>query len=215
MAEPTLSYHAKLAREKRNAVINAAVDLFLERGYERTSLQDIAKAAGISTGTIFKHFPTKAALFGEIMARVWEATPEAVPLVPAAGNARAGLTLIGQEYARLLRQPNIEPLFRVIIAEAPRFPELGQALYEQGKKPYLDRLHAYLAAETGSGALEIDDIPLAARQFLGMINDVIFWPRFLVVDLVVTDKEVTRVVDGAVETFLARYGRSGILPPNL
>ncbi|MBC8049055.1 MAG: TetR/AcrR family transcriptional regulator C-terminal domain-containing protein, partial [Chitinophagales bacterium] len=71
------------------------------------------------------------------------------------------------------------------------------------------------ASEMENGALAIDDIPLAARQFLGMINDVIFWPRFLVVDLEVTDHEVTRVIDGAVATFLARYGRSGILPPNL
>jgi hypothetical protein len=48
---------------------------------------------------------------------------------------------------------------------------------------------------------------MAARQFLGMINDVIFWPRFLVVDLEVGDAEVRRVVSEAVETFAARYAR--------
>jgi hypothetical protein len=106
-----------------------------------------------------------------------------------------------------LRQPDIEALFRVIIAEAPRFPELGQALYEKGKKPYLDRLHGYFAHEVAAGTLAIDNVPLAARQFPGMINDVIFWPRFLVVNLVIGEDEVRRVVDGAVETLLARYLR--------
>jgi AcrR family transcriptional regulator len=200
-------YHARLAKEKRRAVLDAAVKRFLAQGYERTSLQDIAKEAGISTGTVFKHFPTKAELFGAIMAEVWEATPEAVPPYVAAGDPQAGLTVIGHDYARLLRQPNIEALFRVIIAEAPRFPEMGQALYEKGKKPYLDRLHRYLGEEAAAGTLIVDDIPLAARQFLGMINDVIFWPRFLVVDLAITDDEVACVVEGAVATFLARYGR--------
>jgi AcrR family transcriptional regulator len=199
------SYHARLAQEKRRAVLDAAVARFLAHGYERTSLQDIAKDARISTATVFKHFPAKAELFGAIMAQVWDAALDASPLTPPPGDPRAGLTAIGLDYARLLRQPDIEALFRVIIAEAPRFPELGQALYEKGKKPYLDRLHGYLAREAAAKTLSIDDVPLAARQFLGMINDVIFWPRFLVVDLVVTDNEVARVVDGAVKTMLARF----------
>jgi AcrR family transcriptional regulator len=210
MIQKEPAYHQRLARDKRAAALDAAVALFLERGYAGTSLQDIAKAAGISTGTVFKHFPTKAELFGAIMAQVWEATPEQEPPTLPQANPRVALTGIGHDYARLLRQPNIEALFRVIIAEAPRFPELGQALYERGKKPYLDRLHGYLAREVAVGALVIEDIPLAARQFLGMINDVIFWPRFLVMNLEIGEDEVRRVVAGAVDTLLARYTSSPV-----
>lgn len=96
-------------------------------------------------------------------------------------------------------------LFRLVTAEAPRFPELGQELYERGKKPYLDRINAYLEAETALGALKIDDAPLAARQFLGMINDVVFWPRLLIPSLTLPPDEVDRVVREAVATTLARY----------
>lgn len=205
MTQDDISYHVRVAQEKRVAALEAAVTLFLERGYAGTSLHDVAKAASVSTGTLFKHFPTKAELFGAIMAQVWETAPGHEPRPLPEGDPREGLTIVGLDYARLLRQPNIEALFRVIIAEAQRFPELGQALYERGKKPYLDRLHGYLEREVSLGKLAIADIPLAGRQFLGMINDVVFWPRFLIVDLVIDDSEVLRVVQGAVETFLARY----------
>jgi hypothetical protein len=96
----------------------------------------------------------------------------------------------------------------VIIAEAPRFPELAQALFERGKAPYLKRLESYMKSEIAAGTLAVKDVPLAGRQFLGMINDVIFWPRFLDVSLVITDAEVEHVVEEAVLTMLARYGRS-------
>ncbi len=191
---------------KRTAALDAAVQLFLEQGFGRTSLQQIAKAADVSTATLFKHFPTKASLFGALMGRLWEAEGDAEPPpMPPAGDPEAGLKAIGRDYARLLRQPHTEALFRVIIAEAPRFPELGRELYERGKKPYLARLEAYLGAEAAVGSLAAPDVALAARQFLGMINDVIFWPRLLIADLRVTSTDAERVVDAAVDTMLARY----------
>lgn len=197
-------YRARLVREKRAAILDAAVTLFVDQGYARTTLEQAARQAGVSTGTLFKHFPTKAALFGGIMARIWDGEHAAAAL-PAPGDPRTGLAIIGTDYARLLRGPHVVGLFRVILAEAPRFPELGQELYARGKKPYLDRLEAYLAAETAAGRVAIADPALAARQLLGMINDVIFWPRLLIVDLMIDDAEVARVVAEAVDTFAARY----------
>lgn len=186
--------------------MDAAIALFLSDGYDGVSLEGVAKAAGVSSATVYKHFPTKADLFGGIMARLWENEAGAEEAIPPAGDPRAGLARIGRDYAALLQRAQTVDLFRVIIAEAPRFPELGRELYERGKKPYLDRLRVYLQREIDAGLLQIDDIPLAKRQFLGMINDVVFWPRQLIVDLEITPAESDAVVDGAVETFLAAYG---------
>ncbi|MDG3439392.1 TetR/AcrR family transcriptional regulator [Nitrospirillum amazonense] len=200
-------YRERVKSEKRAAALAAAGRAFLSHGYDRTTLAHVAREAGISTGTLFKHFPTKAALFEGIMEELWEVDPKLQRPLPPAGNPTAGLTAIGHDYAGKLRQPDTGPLFRVIIAEAPRFPELGQALFLRGKAPYLDRLHAYLRSEIAAGTMDIHDVPLAARQFLGMINDLIFWPTFLAADQVVDDAEVGRVIDEAVLTLLARYGR--------
>lgn len=200
------AYQDKVAGEKRAAIMDAAIALFLSDGYDGASLEAVAKAAGVSSATVYKHFPTKADLFGGIMARLWENEGGAEEAIPAAGDPRAGLLRIGRDYADLLQRAQTVDLFRVIIAEAPRFPELGRELYERGKKPYLDRLRVYLQREIDAGLLKIDDIPLAKRQFLGMINDVVFWPRQLIVDLEITPAESEAVVEGAVETFLAAYG---------
>ena len=56
-----------------------------------------------------------------------------------------------------------------------------------------------------AGTLAIDNVPLAERQFLGMINDVVFWPRLLIIDLEISPEESASVVDEAVATFFHRY----------
>ena len=199
------AYRARVVAEKRAAAMDAAIKLFLTNGYDQTTLESVARSAGISSATVYKHFPTKAELFGGIMARLWENEPDDLPRMPPPGNPREGLLAIGRAYARLLSHDQTVSLFRVVTAEAPRFPELGQELYERGKKPYLDRLRVYLEAEIEAGTLRIGDIPLAKRQFLGMINDVIFWPRLLIANLKLSAAEIDTVVCEAVETFLARY----------
>jgi AcrR family transcriptional regulator len=205
---PIEEYRKSVADQKRQAILDAAVQNFLAMGYERTTLEMVAKDAGVSTATVYKHFSTKRALFGGIMERVWETEVDLATSVEQGTDSVAMLMAIAQEYAQLLRQPQVEALFRVIIAEAPRFPELGEELYYRGKEPYLKRLHAYLQKESELKRFQIADIPLAARQFLGMINDVIFWPRFLIMDLKISDRDIENVITNAVETFLARYAQS-------
>lgn len=199
------AYRERVAREKRSLLLDAAVERFLADGYDRATLETVAKTAGVSSATLYKHFRTKADLFGGVMARMWENEPGAEAALPPPGDPRAGLRRIGHDYAALLARSQTLALFRVIIAEAPRFPELGLELHERGKRPYLDRLRVYLQREIADGALAIDDLPLAKRQFLGMINDVVFWPRLMIVEFQIAPEEIAYVVDQAVETILARY----------
>ena len=203
------TYQAEVAAAKRHAIVEAALTAFMESGYSRVSVDTVARRAGVSTATLYKHFRTKAELFGAVMASAWSNQAPGADGALKPGNPRAGLTRLGQDYVRLLQQPFMVPLFRVIIAEVEHFPELGRELYERGKKPWLDRVAAYLEEEVRARTLKVADIALATRQFAGMINDVVFWPRFLIKDLAVTEAQAKQVVKGAVETFLARYGASG------
>lgn len=187
-------------------MLDAATEEFLEKGYAGTTLAMIAERAQVSTATVFKHFPTKADIFGAIMGEVFGNDADALPPAPEVGDPRAGLTEIGSDYAALLREPKVRALFRVIIAEVPRFPELGRELYEKGKLPYLVRLRDYVRSEVAAGTMEVGDIDLAIRQFLGMINDLVFWPHMLVTDLEESDDQSSVVVRGAVETILKAYG---------
>jgi TetR/AcrR family transcriptional regulator, regulator of autoinduction and epiphytic fitness len=196
-------------RPKRSEVLDAAVEEILEKGYAGATLASIAERAQVSTATVFKHFRTKADIFGAIMGRTFGNEAESLPPEPEAGDPQAGLMAIGHDYAHAITDPQIRALFRVMIAEVPRFPELGQELYEKGKKPYLDRLGSYLNAEIAAGKLALPDVELAARQFLGMINDLLFWPHMLVMGITESEADVRRVVEGATATLVTAFGRRG------
>jgi TetR/AcrR family transcriptional regulator, regulator of autoinduction and epiphytic fitness len=89
-----------------------------------------------AAGTLFKQFPTKAALFDAIVTESWSAADEEDP--PPAGNVVDGLGIIGRHYAELLGRARMADLFRIVIAELPRFPELAHAQFSQGKMPYFE-----------------------------------------------------------------------------
>ncbi|MGI5499899.1 TetR/AcrR family transcriptional regulator [Lentzea sp. CA-135723] len=192
-----------MAEQKRAAIVDAATTLFLESGYDKTSLARIADAAGVSKATLFKQFPTKAELFDAIVTDYWRTEEGA--LTPQPGDPRRGLTALGRRYVALLTRPGMVALFRIVIAEAPRFPELGQTQFKLGKQPFFDAVRDYLELEHDEGTLDVADPVLAATQFLGMISNFAFWPRMLLMNWSPTEKAMAHAVDEAVHTLLARH----------
>lgn len=203
MTSTTSRYHQRVADEKRALIVRAATELFLELGYDRSSLARIAESAGVSKATLFKQFPTKAALFDAIVTESW--TSADVLEVPETGDVSAGLTTIGQNYAALLTRPEMTDLFRIVIAELPRFPELARAQFAQGKMPWFESVRDYLLAEIEAGNAIVADADLATTQFLGMISNYLFWPRLLVPGWSVSSTRTTEVIAEAVTTMVTRY----------
>lgn len=201
------TYHQRVAQEKRALIVSAATALFLELGYDRTSLARIAGRSGVSRATLFKQFPSKAALFDAIVTESWSTASEEDP--PPAGNIVEGLSIIGRRYAELLGRAQMTDLFRIVIAELPRFPELARAQFSQGKMPYFESVRSYMLDEHEAGTVRVDDVDLAATQFLGMISNYVFWPTLLVPDWEVSAERAAQVVDEAVRTIVARYAATG------
>ncbi|WKU05650.1 TetR/AcrR family transcriptional regulator C-terminal domain-containing protein [Micromonospora sp. HUAS LYJ1] len=96
-------------------------------------------------------------------------------------------------------------LFRIVIAELPRFPELGEAQFSRGKMPYFESVSRYLAAADRAGSAKVDDPDLAATQFLGMISNFVFWPTLLLTDWAPQRTAIEQAVREAVNTMCARY----------
>ncbi|GLY30514.1 TetR family transcriptional regulator [Kineosporia sp. NBRC 101731] len=199
------TYHQAMAAQKRAAIIGAATGLFLRSGYAGTSLAKVAIAADVSKATLFKQFPTKAALFDAIVTDYWRPQHEGDHDQPSTGDLTAGLETVGRRYVALLTRPGMADLFRIVIAEAPRFPELGQTHFRLGKMPFFDSVRSYLEAERDSGNVELSDASLAATQFLGMIADFVLWPRMLLLDYSPSDEAMDEAVVEAARTMRARY----------
>jgi TetR/AcrR family transcriptional regulator of autoinduction and epiphytic fitness len=97
-------------------------------------------------------------------------------------------------------------IYRLIIAEASRFSDLGQMFFDKGKGPYIARLETYHASEVKAGTLDIPDIPRASREFLAIIAGQAFWPELIVPGCGGTNEEAAKVVKRAVEMMLSCYG---------
>jgi len=204
MATGTGTYHQQLAEQKRAAIIAAATSLFLDNGYAGTSLARVAEAAEVSKATLFKQFPTKARLFESMVKEHWDPGDDEHPQ-PTPGDLGAGLAEYGRRYAALMSRPEMVGLYRIVIAEMPRFPALAETHFDVGKMPFFDSVRRYLAAEHDAGTARVDDPVAATSQFMGMISNITFWPRLTVVGWNPTDAETARVVDDAVTTMVARY----------
>jgi AcrR family transcriptional regulator len=201
------AYHQRVAEQNRAAVIDAAADLFLDRGYDQTSLARVAQRAGVSKATLFKQFPTKALLFEATLLAVGHPSDRAVA-DPGSGDLDAGLLELGWQYAELLMQPRTVDLIRLLIAEAPRFPELRERTFDFGTLPTLDALNRYLRAEHDAGSVTASAPEFAAQQLLGMIASAVFWPRLVHAGWSIDEAETRRSVEEAVQTIVARYGTS-------
>ncbi|MEV7871396.1 TetR/AcrR family transcriptional regulator [Streptomyces sp. NPDC088124] len=214
-AQTRAGYHAQIKEENRARIIRAARDLFLARGYDKTSLVQIAKEAGVSTGTLFKRYPSKAALFAAVTSEQWQLDVEyAEP--PPPGDPRYGLDHIGRDYACLVARPGTAALCRLIITELPQMPELADIVgtgFAIDRGPFFDRLRDYLDAEAQAGTLDFrsaDGQPQSAaevaEQFLGMICSQFLWPQLVRTDFVPLNPNDAAIVDEAVALMLSRYG---------
>lgn len=204
MAGELSDYHRRVRARNREAILDAAADLFLELGFDGTSLARVAERAGVSRATLFKQFPTKAQLFEETLLGA-AATPEAELGAPPSGDFHTGLVHFGRAYADLLARPRVAGLMRTIVAELPRFPELQERTFDFGTLSVLQALRRYVEEAGATGAAEIDDVEVPVTQLLGMIASAVFWPGLVHGTWSITEEERLRAIDEAARTVAARY----------
>src|SRR6266478_1704534 len=126
------SNRAERAAERRSAIIEAAMDEFIARGFAATRLDDVAKRAGVAKGTIYLHFKDKEALFQELV------RTSLVPLIgrlaappPAGESVRAVLERFAQTFAEEIVSTRRGDIVRLVIAEGARFPSVADFYYRE------------------------------------------------------------------------------------
>jgi AcrR family transcriptional regulator len=126
------SNRAARAAERREAIIEAAMDEFIARGYAATRLDDVANRAGVAKGTIYLHFKDKEALFQELVrtALVPLIGRLAAPPAPG-GSVRAALEGFAQTFAQEVVATRRGDIVRLIIAEGARFPSVADFYYRE------------------------------------------------------------------------------------
>ncbi|WP_147109611.1 TetR/AcrR family transcriptional regulator [Tateyamaria sp. syn59] len=192
---------------KFDQVLDGARDVFMADGFEGASVDDIARAAGVSKATLYSYFPDKRLLFMEVAnSECARQSQDAIDNIDMNAAPREVLCQAGKHFLRFITSKFGQQVFRICVAESDRFPEIGRAFYKSGPERMRAEMGEYFEAAVARGDLKIDDYTLAADQF-GELCKADIWPRLMfgVIDSV-TEEDIDRVVDSAVKTFLARYG---------
>ena len=150
----------------RERVLRAATDSFLAHGY-RSSVDEIARRAGVAKQTVYHHFPNKDELFKEVARDL--ASRVLVELAAPGTDLRAGLLRFGAAYRnRTLGAQGISA-FRTLVPEVPRFRAVARAMYANSAGEMVRRLAENLQRAMDAGELRRDDAHFAAEMLLSML----------------------------------------------
>ena len=192
---------------KFDQVLDGARTVFLSDGFEGASVDDIARAAGVSKATLYSYFPDKRFLFMQVAKTECQRQADlAIENIDMDAPIRRVLHDIATEMVDFMTSQFGKQIFRICVGDSDRFPELGREFYESGPVMIRGKLIDFFEKGVARGELKIDDFELAAEQFHELSKADLF-PKMvfnIVDDFTRAEKE--RVVNGAVDMFMARYG---------
>lgn len=193
---------------KRRQIIEGARAIFRALGFDAASMGEIAKAAGVSKGTLYVYFKDKDELFQAIVDKecIFQAEGVFDFDVESPDIARE-LTRMGIAYVKLLCQPERQSTLRTVIAIADRKPTAGRTFYETGPVRGIARLRTYLEAEVRADRLEVEDCEVAAAQFMEACHATMLKPMMLNFAPPPTPERIEYVVGIAVKAFMKAYGK--------
>lgn len=195
---------------KFDQVLEGARKVFMRDGFEGASVDDIVREAGVSKATLYSYFPDKRLLFIEVAKIECQAqSDDAVAEITSSDDVRHALTTAAKRMTRFFMSDVGLQVHRIIVGESQRFPEIGREFYECGPAKVHAILRQFLQNAVDAGALQIDDIDLAADQFPELCKAGLHLKLVLGLREPPTDAEIDRVIDGAVDVFMCRYGANG------
>jgi TetR/AcrR family transcriptional repressor of mexJK operon len=204
---PELTTRAALKREQ---ILDAALEAFLENGYVGASMDQVAATASVSKQTVYKQFADKEHLFRALIVaisdRVEDPFAEIGREVAEADDIEEAVRRLADAFVGGIMTDSVQQMRRLVIAEAARFPDLGQEYWNRGFGRVLPTLADCLGRLSERGLLSIKDPVIAANHLAGLLlwipsNRVMFFGRMDAN----TPEDLAHFTEAGVEAFLAAY----------
>ncbi|WP_119679392.1 TetR/AcrR family transcriptional regulator [Indioceanicola profundi] len=189
---------------RRRALLDAAAALFVEKGFEKTTLSDILERAGGSRATLYELFGDKDGLFRAMM----EESNSRILGEMAACQANSwrtpeeALTQFAISFVKALMDEEGLAVLRILVTEAERIPAVTESFWKIGPETATQRLADYLRCASEKGYLRIEEPTLAARAFIGMITSNMMLQRLVLPHRPIRMEEVEPAIHVAVRLFL-------------
>lgn len=194
---------------KRSAIVAAALQVFLEDGFDRATMDDIAARAGASKVTVYQHFADKQRLWLAVITDAIEhtatGTNRQIEGLGDSTNLTRDLRAFARAHVIQVVSPTVIAMRRMIIAEAIRFPELAAAWHAAGPVSAHNQIAEQLRRLNHRGMLRAPDPKLAAETLNYLIlsvplNEAMFLPAHRL-----STRRLHRYADEGVRVFLAGY----------
>jgi TetR/AcrR family transcriptional regulator, mexJK operon transcriptional repressor len=158
---------------KRRTISDAATELFLERGYLGTSIDQIAARAAVSKPTVYRFFADKEALLEDIVLgtldRAGAAFRDEVVALAESDDLEADLHKLAQDYIAMVTRPSVLRLRRLVIGASHQLPKIAREYYERAPEQTIGVLAGSFQQLAARGLLQIDDPQLAASHFAFLV----------------------------------------------
>lgn len=189
--------------QRRQALLQAAREVFLESGYEGASIEEMLRRVGGSKASLYSYFGSKENLFGDVIAAQSDEFLANLRIpVEADDDLEVTLTAIGHRFIDNFLDRGKRELFRVVVAAAARFPDLAQRFYASGPKRGYAELGAYLQLQQAAGRIQCEDPKFAAYAFLETVKSMPHSRVLLGLPPFPDDQTQARHVERAVRLFL-------------
>lgn len=188
------------------AVVEAARLAFAAHGFDRTSMDEIAAASGVSKMTVYNYFPTKEALYSATVVSTIDrglaadALAKLDPQDPAASLTQLGLAIV-----RLMRQDDVLGCHRAVIGSASQYLDLAAQFYAVGPARIVADVATFLQAAKAAGSLDLPHVQQAADQFASLFCNLDHWRSVLGMPKP-SDRQDRALVKSNVDFFMRAYG---------
>src|SRR5579863_8046520 len=190
---------------KREAILDAAHKVFLEVGFGATSMDAIAVAAKVSKQTVYNHFGSKEELFGAMIRNVCDRMLTAFEEAAKSGKPEDTLRAIARQVVSKVLDRDRLLLYRLLMGEGQRFPELGQIFYECGPQVTRKFLTDYFIEQNTRGTLHVANPAVTADQFFGLLSGCQLKAQ-LGIESVPSKEFLDAYVENAVSLVMSAYG---------
>jgi AcrR family transcriptional regulator len=194
---------------KRRQILSGAGKVFMDLGFDGASMGEIARAAGVSKGTLYVYFADKSRLFEAIVEQEMLDQKKVDFNFDPQRDVATTLRQFGQAYIKLLCRPGGGSAIRTVMSIAERMPDVGRKYYEHVLENTINRLAAYLEVRVKKNEVAIPDCQLAASQFMNMCQASLFLPFIFQAAPPPSTERMAQVVESAAQMFLAGYRKAG------
>lgn len=190
---------------KRDQILRGAREIFLASGYDGASMGEVAREAGVSKGTLYVYFDSKEDLFAALVTEECKRTAEACFDLDPDAPTEATLRSLGCRYIRAMLEPGHIRTVRMVIGVTERLPDIGRAYLQAGQETGVRRLSEWLRARIERGDLVIEDVEMAAWQFMLGCQGKLIMPIIFGDNAQPDGAMVGNVVEQTVRSFLRAF----------